>query len=416
MDIKGIKEILRGRKVSERYDGTEFRRRITVTETQDGEQIITPTSKILAAGTGTHKSKGSVILDPVRTLSLEEFSFPFPNMTKITTALRLQVMPYAAAGELELFPVITSRTGRSVNGIVWYTSPDELDNSAGNVKIWPAPLPFISQLSGYNGSGVTMWIDEVNICSLLWQSNKPVLYRWSKNSGETSETRELEWYDEYCKSEELDRGGNFVINVSGDTDVNDTEEFYDIVNESIKLCPWISGVNISRTALEGARDLERTVSMLTRVSVYLLVLGAITLTGCIWKYGIYQGRIDEVNARSENYYRQVFDPSHTGRIANPVTLARDKLAGLSGSGADKHPLDEVLAELGEIYASSDSLDVTIDIIRYNSDGIDFTGSAPDMTTILNFRRAWEGKAGTVQLDNSQFVSGIGYRFDLRIRW
>ena len=62
------------------------------------------------------------------------------------------------------------------------------------------------------------------------------------------------------------------------------------------------------------------------------------------------------------------------------------------------------------------MDITLDIIRYNSEGLDCNGTAPDMSTILTFRRAWEGKASVAQVDNTQFVSGIGYRFDLRIRW
>jgi hypothetical protein len=362
----------------------------------------------------------------MKSLSLEEFTFPFSNTTKIREALRLQVMPFTAAGELELFPVILSRTGKNVNGIVWYSSPDELDvpslsySTRGSVKVWPAPLPFISQLSQYNGSGVTMWLDEENICSILWQSNKPVLYRWRRLTGEHPEEKELSWYDSYCKARELDRGGNFVVNASGDNDEEDNEGFYEIVNDSVKICPWISNVNLSRSALESTRDLERTVRLLTRASCWLLALGIVALCACVWKYQQVQERVQEVRTRSENYYRQTFDPSHTGRIANPVTLARDKIAELSGTGKETHPIEEVLADLGEIFrevkGEDQSMYVRIDNIRYNSEGIDCTGSAPDMTTILNFRKAWESRASMAQVDNTQFVSGIGYRFDLRVRW
>ena len=45
-----------------------------------------------------------------------------------------------------------------------------------------------------------------------------------------------------------------------------------------------------------------------------------------------------------------------------------------------------------------------------------TGTAPDMSTVLNFRKAWEDMNNMAQVDNTQFVSGIGYRFDLRVRW
>ena len=77
-------------------------------------------------------------------------------------------------------------------------------------------------------------------------------------------------------------------------------------------------------------------------------------------------------------------------------------------------MDEVLADLGEVFGQVSG--INIDTIRYNADGIDCGGVAPDMTTALNFRKAWEDKANLVQVDNTQFVSGIGYRFDLRVRW
>ena len=76
----------------------------------------------------------------------------------------------------------------------------------------------------------------------------------------------------------------------------------------------------------------------------------------------------------------------------------------------------MLADLGSIFIADPSMDITVEILRYNSEGIDCTGSAPDMSTILTFRRAWESRASLAQLDNTQSVSGIGYRFDLRVRW
>lgn len=39
-----------------------------------------------------------------------------------------------------------------------------------------------------------------------------------------------------------------------------------------------------------------------------------------------------------------------------------------------------------------------------------------MSTVLTFRKAWEGRAALSQLDNTQSVPGLGYRFDLRVRW
>ena len=417
-----------GKKGGDSLDDTEFRRLIEINaevydeDTESEVNEVRKVLRIITKGTGTRKR--SVTLVPMKSLSLEDFAFPFSNSTKIRDALRLQVMPYSAAGNLEIFPVVLSKAGRGVNGVVWYLSPDELDvpsmpyDSGNNNKIWPAALPFISQLKEYDGTGVTMWIDEKNICSMLWQNNKPVLSRWRKLGDVHTEEKELAWYDNYCKAREIERGGNFVINIAGD-DNDDKEsgaEFCRIINESLKICPWIADVNLSRRAIEGAMDLERNVRLLTRVSCWLLALGVVTLGTSFIKWHQTQTQLAEARTRSESFYRKVFDPSHTGRIANPVSLARDKIAAVTGSGPTGHQFDEVLADVGEIFAANKDMKITLDIIRYNSEGIDCNGTAPDMSTILTFRRAWEDKAAVAQVDNTQFVAGIGYRFDLRIRW
>ena len=379
------------------YSNTEFSR-----------LIISSRAQKPMTNTG---GKSSIMLVPMRSLSLEDFTFPFQNTTKIRDALKLQVMPFTAGGEMEIFPVILSRTGRSAGGIVWYVSPSELEiPSAKSSKIWPSPLPLISQLEEYGGNGVTLWKDEENICSLLWQSNRPVLYRWSRRNA-LSHTQILSWYDSYCHERGLERGGDYVY------DANDPDDdIREIVSESVRICPWINDVNLSRSALEGARDLERTVRILGKVSIWLLIAGVIMLGAETADYFRIQSDAEEMTTRSAEYYRTTFDPSRTGRISNPVNLARDKIASLSGKGEYVHTVEEVLADLGEIYSGMKGDNITIDIIRYNAEGIDCTGTAPDMTTVLNFRRSWEDKANLVQVDNTQFVSGIGYRFDLRIRW
>lgn len=402
---------------SNTFAGTEFRRIIEVRQTFRNEDTGTEETatrravRIITEGTG----KNTVTLAPMKSLSLEAFTFPFQNTTKIRDALKLQVMPFTAAGTLEIFPVILSKEGRNSSGIVWYVSPEELNmpsDSSSAEKIWPAPLPFISQLASYGGNGVTMWRDEENICSILWQSNRPVLYRWKKLVGDESESHELSFYDSYCNSLGLNRGGNFVVNASGSEKAG--EDFTEIVSDSVKICPWIAEVNLSRTVLEGARDLERSVRIMARVSLWLLVIGVIVLGAELLQWYHLETKTQEIRSRNEKFYRDTFDPERTGRISNPVTLARDKIASLTGRGDEGHPLDDVLADLGEV--SKTNKDITIDIIRYNQEGIDCTGSAPDMTAVLNFRKSWEERANLVQVDNTQFVSGIGYRFDLRIRW
>lgn len=408
---------------SENFDNTEFRRIIEKTdiihdkETGEEEKITRKSIRVISSSIGTRKN--FVTLVPMKSLSMEEFSFPFSNNTKIRASLRLQVMPYTAAGEIEIFPVVTSKAGRGVNGLVWYIKPDELNIPAavgGNNKVWPAPLPFISKLQEKDGCGVTMWLDEKNISSILWQNNKPVLSRWARVVDKNSHEKELAWYDNYCKSMNLERGGNFILNAGGDYDDEPDEDFVEMISESVKICPWISNVNLSRTAIEDEKDLARTVGLLTVAACWLLAVGTITLSASFLNLIQIDKEAGAIRSRSENFYIENFDPEHKGRISNPVTLARNKISEITGSGGSGHPFEEILADLGEIFANNKNLKITLDTIRYSGEGIDCTGSAPDMTTVLNFRKAWNDYASTSQVDNTQFVAGIGYRFDLRVRW
>lgn len=425
-DFKKINFNFTKKSSGENFDNTEFRRIIEKTdiihdkETGAEEKITRKAVRVVSSSINTRKN--FVTLVPMKSLSQEDFSFPFSNPSKIREALRLQIMPYSAAGELEIFPVVFSRAGRGVNGIAWYVSPEELNIPSDfyergiSNKTWPAPLPFISRLEEYGGNGVTMWIDEENISSILWQNNKPVLSRWRKFVDDSSREKEFEWYNAYCKARELERGGNFILNAGGDYEEEPDEEFVEMITESVKICPWIENVNLSRTAIEGAKDLERTVRLLTRVASWLLVFGVLTLGTGLLKWIQLQRQAQLVRTRSENFYKQTFDPQHNGRISNPVTLARNKISEIAGTGNEGHPLEEVLADMGEIFTVNKGLNVTLDVIRYSGDGVDCTGSAPDMTTILNFRKAWDEYASVAQVDNTQFVSGVGYRFDLRVRW
>ena len=412
-----IKEIFSVKSVTHHrdYGNAEFMRVIEEEITQRNEMGVEEkfkqrTLKLVKSG----NEKNIITLSPMKSLSLEDFEYPFQNTAKIRDALRLQVMPYSAAGDVEIFPVMLKKSGRNSSGIVWYVSPDELDISSKNAgKIWPSPLPFVSGLKDYGGNGATIWVDEENICALLWQSYHPIMYRWRKFTP-GGEAQLTSWLDRYCEVRGLVRGGDFVVKASGGYEAD--EDFSDIVSESVNLCSWIADVNLSRKVLEGARDLERTVRISAKIALWLVISGAIFLASEFIDYHQTHSQVLSFRERSEKFYRETFDPERTGRISNPVTLARDKIASLTGKGEEGHPLDDVLADLGDIFGDFAGSNMTIDIIRYNSDGIDFTGTAPDMTTVLNFRRSWEDKANLVQVDNTQFVSGIGYRFDIRIRW
>ncbi|MBQ4418437.1 MAG: hypothetical protein II870_02280 [Synergistaceae bacterium] len=72
------------------------------------------------------KSAPAIVLAPFKSLSVDAFAFPFSNSKKVREALKLQVMPYSAAGSVEIFPVVLEKIGRGAQGVVWYVNPEEL--------------------------------------------------------------------------------------------------------------------------------------------------------------------------------------------------------------------------------------------------------------------------------------------------
>jgi hypothetical protein len=295
-------------------------------------------------------------------------------------------------------------------------------------RVWPAPLPLVSQVEG---EGVTLWLDEENICSMLWRGGVPVLYRWksrkrraqtqgsqiqepqAQGSRQASEESELAWYEAYCKSKEEEVGASFALDV---TRGSNNPGLPEIVKKSLTLYPWIGEVNLSRSALDSALGLERTVNSLSRVASWLLVMGLFVLGGNALRYYETQRSVNALRDRSSELYRSTFDPSRTGRIPDPLNLALARVAELRGGSSEGRLINEMFTDLGAIFEQDPSIDVTLDFARYNLEGVDYTGSAPNMEAAQDFWRAWLERASTAQLGNVQNAPGVGYRFDLSVKW
>jgi hypothetical protein len=360
-----------------------------------------------------------VLMTPLKSVAVSPFSFPFNNVLRIREALKLQTLPYAAAGGMDLFPSITAKTPRSSAGVVWFVPSNELEAAtslsgrleAGRVEIsvWPAPLPLVSKV---HGDGAVFWLDRSNICSMLWREGLPVLYRW-KARARTTLDAELEWFRSYCKSREEELGEFFVLNAEEPSELAALPE---IAKESLALYPWLGEVNLSQRALDSAVVVERTVNFLSRVAFWVLIMGIFVLSGNALRYYEARRSIGEIRDQSSELYRSVFEPSRTGRIADPMGLARAKVEELKGGPAEGHPLNEVLADLGSIFEQNPSMDVTLDAIRYNVDNVMYSGNSPDREKIQDFWSAWTERADNVPYPSVNPAPGVGYRFDMTVRW
>ncbi|MCL2009300.1 MAG: hypothetical protein FWG71_01980 [Synergistaceae bacterium] len=363
----------------------------------------------------SRRVKCSLSLVAFKSIAITPFSFPFNNVLRVREALKLQSLPYAAAGEMEFFPFLLEKTSRSGSGVVFYLPSGELENypvpqPQTENRVWPAPLPLVSQIGG---EGVTFWMDEENICSMLWRGGAPVLYRWKPRAGATSDT-ELAWYELYCKSKGGETGEVFVMDATVQSEL---ARLPDIVKESLALCPWIGDVNMSRGALDSAVVLERIVQSLSKAVSWILIMGLFVLAGNGLRYYEARRNVNALRGRTVELYRSVFEPSRTGPVSDPLGLARSTVHQLKGGSSDGHSMSEMFSNLGDIFEQNPDMNVTLDVTRYNPDGVDYTGSAPDMETAQEFRRAWSERAGSAQLGNLNTVpGGSGYRFDLYVRW
>jgi hypothetical protein len=388
-------------------------------ENTDFFRVIDERTARIASSFVPKRVRHTVSMAPLKSVAISPFSFPFNNVLRIREALKLQVLPYAAAGGMELLPTLLEKTPSGSSGVAWFVPSGELEKVAAPMaqvenRLWPAPLPLVSKVAG---EGVTFWLDEGNICSMLWRSGVPVLYRWKPRESADARSSftpesELAWYETYCKSKGEEIGGTFTLDATQPSELTQLSE---IVKESLGLCPWIGDVNLSRSAFDNALVLERAVRSLSRVALWILVMGLFALAGNGLRY--YQARrsIDEFRDRSSALYRSAFDPSRTGRIPDPLGLALSRIAELRGGATEGRLINEVFSDLGSIFEQYPSMDVTLDSVRYNLEGIDYTGSTPDMETAQEFRRAWVDRANVGPL-NLQNAPGVGYRFDLSVKW
>ncbi|MDR3265023.1 MAG: hypothetical protein LBT15_03330, partial [Synergistaceae bacterium] len=259
----------------------------------------------------------------------------------------------------------------------------------------------------------TIWLDESGICSMLWRGGVPVFYRWKSAERATPEA-ERAWIEAFCKSRSEEVGEFFAMDATRPSELALLPE---IIKESLALYPWLEEVNLSRGALDSALVLERVVRMGTRVAAWLLAFGLLAATGNGLRWYEARQNIDALRGRSVALYREAFDPSATGPISDPLGRARGKMAELTGgSPAEGRLIGDVFSDLGAIFEKNPSMDVTLDSVRYNPDGVEYTGSAPDTGTIQSFRQACAETASSAQIMNMQNAPGIGYRFDLNVRW
>ncbi|MCL1941865.1 MAG: hypothetical protein FWG09_07965 [Synergistaceae bacterium] len=357
------------------------------------------------------KSQQEAYLVPFRMLSVSGFKFPFSNPVKIREAIKLQTVSYSGGNSIQIFPVTVNKNSMETSGFSFFI-PDneliELEEITGNTSspIFPAPLSLASSVSG---NGITVWTDEKNICSVIWRSGIPELYRWRAKKESALES-EISWLKKYCESKEIEEKNDVYI-FDAEKDLGN---LHSIIRESFAAFPWLRDINLSRGAINSVMLLERFVRFASKAAVWLAVLGAVFAFGGWMNYSMLSKALDDTRSNSEKLYRDVFDKD--GRIVDPVSQARGRINALLGSGSSGKTLSDFLSDLGVPWQIN-PISITIDFMRYNSEGgADLSGSAADMATIQSFRTALADMGGSVQLGDVSQIPGGGFRFNLGIKW
>ncbi|MCL2767386.1 MAG: hypothetical protein FWE49_01450 [Synergistaceae bacterium] len=366
--------------------------------------------QIDASDKRSSRSPQKAYLVPFKMLSVSGFKFPFSNPVRIREAIKLQTVSYSSGSSIQIFPVHVNRSSKETSGFSFFLPDNELTEfeeitENTSAPVFPAPL---SLASSVNGNGITVWTDEKNICSVVWRSGIPELYRW-RVKRESAIDSEINWLKKYCESKEIEENRDvFVFDAE-----NDSGNFLSIMEKSFASFPWLREINLSRGVINSVMILERFVRFASKAAVWLTIFGIIFAAGAWLNYSMISKALADVGNRSEKLYREAFDKE--GRIVDAVSQARGRINALQGSGKTGKALSEALSDLG-IPWRNNTIKITIDSMSYNTERAELVGSAVDMATIQSFRTSLAEMGRSVQLGDVSQIPGGGFRFNLVIRW
>lgn len=361
------------------------------------------------------KSQHKAYLVPFRMLSVSGFKFPFSNPAKIREAIKLQTITYSGGTPIQISPVIVNKSPKDTSGFCFFLPDSELAElekitEDASSPIFPAPFALCSSV---DGNGITVWLDEKNICSVIWRSGVPELYRWHAKN-ESALDSEISWLKKFCESKEIEVNSDVFIFDAED----DVANLLPILKKSLTSFPWLKEVNLSRGAINSVLILERFVRFTSRAAIWLTVFGLVFVAGSWLNYSTINDALANTRSSSEKLYRDVFDS--TGRIDDPVRQAGEKIRVLRVLETSGKTFGDVLSDLGFPH-NINSIDVTIDNLSYGNDGATVDGSGKS-EIIRSFRASLAETVtsipgATVILGTVQQIPGSeNYRFNIVISW
>ena len=377
-----------------------------------GEILICKGETKISIGSGNKKRGRKITLIPYRTLSIRSFDYPFGSISAIREALRLQYASVASGKNLEIFPVILKKENRRFSGAALVLPSEErskVEDETGNTvknSLWPIPFALAGELDG-NGAAVCVMGD--GISSILFVDGEPVVYRWQPSSRRTPE-QEVDWLLTYGNRYGDIDFGSAIVDV-----MEERDRLAKGVMETLEKFPNFSSYSLSRKVLDAAIVMEHVIRGLSSLGWWMTAAGVIFIVAGIVRGSVLKNEVSRIKDQSIAIYQDTFGP---GAVRDPLSQARGMLSQINAA-PDRPVLEDGLRLLTRAWPvpSDESSRLSLDTLRFGSEGMDLIGTANEVLLVQNLQRAIrEETDGSVKLGDIQQVPGGGLRFSLEVRW
>jgi hypothetical protein len=369
--------------------------------------------RFMTSGSVSGKLSGHdiVVLYPFRNLAAHEFTLPFYGISKARDALKIRFRPLLGEGadDVVFIPFFTEIGKKSSSGALFLLhekdaaiAEHEIAAISEQCLVWPTPLAFVGEVGP---DGLIIWSGDEYITSVWVKNWTPVLYRTVPGEGTTPETEETAAL-EFIKY----AGGSVSKTLLVDSNDVSFSDIQECGTRTVTSCPAYGSLDLSGRGTNVQEEKERVYGAISKIARAAIVFGVTFLTALL---GIYALQSSVLSAYGDNP-SAVYEAAFEERSMQPVASALSKLrAAETGEAPDT--ISPLLTDISSLYEKSGIMgDITIETLRYGSDGSDIMGTAKNNEAIQNFREALEEIGYTPRTDSIQSIPGGNMRFNMNI--
>jgi hypothetical protein len=369
--------------------------------------------RFITSGSVSGKLSGPdvVILYPFRNLAAHEFTLPFYGISKARDALKIRFRPLLGEGtdDVAFIPFFTQIGKKSSSGALFLLhekdaaiAEHEIASISEQCLVWPTPLAFVGEAGP---DGLIVWSGDECVTSVWIKNWTPVLYRTVSSEGTTPEAEEAAALEFIKKA-----GGSVSKTLLVDSNDVSFSDIQACGARTVASCPAYGSLDLSGRGTNVREEKERVYGVISKIARAAAVFGAAFLIALC---GIYRGQSAVLSAYGDNpsaVYEAVFEE----RSMQPVASALSKLRAAE-SGGTPDTASSLLTDISSLYEKSGiSGNITLETLRYGSDGSDIMGTAKNNEAIQNFREALEEIGYTPRTDSIQSIPGGNMRFNMNI--